>query len=629
MRKLNWIVILFLSLGKLTNAQQQESIDSLETELKIELSKSSKDSVKIAKLYAFLINDLILFNSEAIPKPYFYKGISYCKQDSCNYDFYNVMIRHYMSNNQSDSILKYSKELLSKVNSMPRAVSYAYLGIGAAQSIEGDVPSSVSSYKKALIEAKKTNDKDWILAVEMNLAAGYYSTGKLDSALAIYKKAVNQFKKLPTGAEDFLTTMYGNIGSIYFKFNTDSSIHYLKLSKYMAMEMGKSTRIALATNNLGMAYVSLDKTTLAEKELLHALALYKELNNQIPLPKLYSRIGAIKAKHGEFQLAIQYLDSSNQVHKNLRSESRTKAIAEAETKFGLVEEALKNQLLKEEETKAKATIASQRILVLGTILILLLVAVIALVQHRNKKIVQKLNNDLKLKNERLDNLVNEKDNLMGILVHDVRSPMASITSAITIVESDKNNSLSEFSKDIFSEIVKTTHHGLAMINDIWQVYSIESSLNSIKKEPLRLDELFIRLKDEFKTTANSRNINIKIDTKEILLNSNSTYLEAVFRNLVSNALKFSPTNSNVWIEVSNVNSFTIVKLRDQGPGFSLEDRKKMHYKFQPLSAKPLHGEKSSGLGLYLVKLICDQLNIIIELNQAYKHGAEFVLTFPE
>lgn len=628
MRKISWIVSLLLSVATLANTQQQESIDSLETELEIELSEANKDSAKIAKLYVFLINDLILFNDGVAPEPYFYEGINYCKKDTCNYDLYNAMIRHYMATNNTDSIYKYSKELLKKLPKTPRATSLAYMGIASANSFEHNTDKAISYFRKAIEEGKKTRDEDWILSVQMNLASVFYSTGNIDSALNIYKVAVTRFEDIAPNEHDVISTIYTNIGTLYFRSNTDSAIHYLKLSKKICEETNNYPRLALANYNLGMAYLILGKKTEAKLELENSLSLYKRLDNKTPQPKLYARLGALAANEGNLKAGISYLDSADKVYKMLNSESRTQALAEAETKFGLVEQELKNEILQEKEAKAEATINEQRIVVFAIFLILILTILLTIFQYRNKKTVQQLNLSLETKNKRLDSLVNEKDNLMGILVHDVRSPMSSISSAINLIESDKENTLSSISKEMFTEVSKTAETGLSLINSIWSVYSLENRLNEIEKSPLELEALLKNIKSEFTPIASSRKIEVIFDIQAIKINSNSTFLEMVFRNLISNALKFSPKNSNVWVETENNETHTIIKVRDQGPGFSEQDQQKIHNKFQRLSAKPLHGEKSSGLGLYLVKLICDQLNINIELNKNYKHGAEFLLSIP-
>ena len=78
----------------------------------------------------------------------------------------------------------------------------------------------------------------------------------------------------------------------------------------------------------------------------------------------------------------------------------------------------------------------------------------------------------------------------------------------------------------------------------------------------------------------------------------------MWKNLISNAIKFSPNNKKIEINVSKIGKTTRLKVIDQGPGLTPDDHKKIFGKYQRLSANPTGGESSTGLGLSIAKKKC-------------------------
>ena len=89
-----------------------------------------------------------------------------------------------------------------------------------------------------------------------------------------------------------------------------------------------------------------------------------------------------------------------------------------------------------------------------------------------------------------------------------------------------------------------------------------------------------------------------------MIKADSIYLCKVFENLLSNALKFSSPNKNIYISIEEEKNFYLAKFRDEGPGISKSDQEILFLRFKSLSAKPTGGEDSTGLGLVIVKKFC-------------------------
>jgi signal transduction histidine kinase len=103
----------------------------------------------------------------------------------------------------------------------------------------------------------------------------------------------------------------------------------------------------------------------------------------------------------------------------------------------------------------------------------------------------------------------------------------------------------------------------------------------------------------------------------------------ILDNLISNAVKFSPSKSTVLVQVSAENGHVAINVTDQGPGLSEDDQKKLFGKFARLTAQPTGGESSTGLGLSIVKKLAEAMAGTVLCRSVPGAGATFVLRLPE
>jgi signal transduction histidine kinase len=93
-------------------------------------------------------------------------------------------------------------------------------------------------------------------------------------------------------------------------------------------------------------------------------------------------------------------------------------------------------------------------------------------------------------------------------------------------------------------------------------------------------------------------------------------------------LKFSPSQTRITVRVEALDKRARVSVEDQGPGLTEEDRKKLFGRFSRLSAKPTGGEKSTGLGLSIVKHMVEAMDGRIWVDSEPGHGAAFRVDLP-
>jgi signal transduction histidine kinase len=130
--------------------------------------------------------------------------------------------------------------------------------------------------------------------------------------------------------------------------------------------------------------------------------------------------------------------------------------------------------------------------------------------------------------------------------------------------------------------------------------------------------------------AARKEISLKLETEIACIavaDRNATI--QILDNLISNAVKYSPRKTAVHFSVTTENGGAFVTVRDEGPGISGEDLKRMFGKFTRLSARPTGGESSNGLGLSIVKRLAEAMNGTVHCESKFGEGATFTLRLPE
>jgi signal transduction histidine kinase len=127
--------------------------------------------------------------------------------------------------------------------------------------------------------------------------------------------------------------------------------------------------------------------------------------------------------------------------------------------------------------------------------------------------------------------------------------------------------------------------------------------------------------------ARLKNINVRLENPKKYGFVDKNYLTQVFENLLSNAIKFSPRNKDVWIRVKENNGEIRVNFMDEGPGIAKEEMNRLFGKYEKLSPQPTGGERSTGLGLSIVKKYVDVMGGRVWCESEPGKGSNFIVAF--
>jgi signal transduction histidine kinase len=220
-----------------------------------------------------------------------------------------------------------------------------------------------------------------------------------------------------------------------------------------------------------------------------------------------------------------------------------------------------------------------------------------------------------------------KNKFLGIASHDLRNPIVSIRGFAELILNGAAGTITEDQKEFTGIIHDTAERMLLLLNDLLDISVIESGKFALDLRHGNIKSLVEKIIKLNGIVAEKKSITIHSDLDDVSeFNFDSVRISQVLENLVSNAIKFSPVGGNIYVTLRQDGTERRVGVRDEGPGLSDEDKKKLFTEFQKLSARPTAGEKSTGLGLSIVKKIVDAHGGKIYIGDNPPPGVEFIFT---
>lgn len=227
-------------------------------------------------------------------------------------------------------------------------------------------------------------------------------------------------------------------------------------------------------------------------------------------------------------------------------------------------------------------------------------------------------------NTRLKKLNKQKDDLMTVVAHDLKSPLQKILGLTNLM---KYESLTEDQAQICKRIGHTAEEGEQLIADLVEATHFQSVISFDK---LDVNKTVYEVIRSFEPVAKEKNIKLKLNGNVGLpLKTSKHHFIRILDNLVSNAIKFSPIGSQAIVRFGETDSSVWLEVQDEGPGFTQEDQKLMFQMFQKLSARPTAGESSTGLGLSIIRSFTNILHGEIDYVTELKKGTSFRLILPK
>jgi two-component system, sensor histidine kinase and response regulator len=220
----------------------------------------------------------------------------------------------------------------------------------------------------------------------------------------------------------------------------------------------------------------------------------------------------------------------------------------------------------------------------------------------------------------------QKNEFLSIAVHDLKNPLSAILGFSEMIKNDFTDISGEII-EIAERITMSSQQMFELVKNILEVNAIES-----KKIDIALNVFDIRptlqwVINQYIERAKAKQLTLQCHCQKEAYHAlgNKDLLRQVFDNLISNAIKYSPTGKKIDIRLKQDNSSLRCEIQDEGPGLSLDDQQKLFGQFTRLTPQPTGGEHSTGLGLFIVKKLVDSQQGKVWCETQKGQGATFVV----
>lgn len=220
-----------------------------------------------------------------------------------------------------------------------------------------------------------------------------------------------------------------------------------------------------------------------------------------------------------------------------------------------------------------------------------------------------------------------KTNFMATLSHELKTPIAAIDMSVNLLEDERIGQLNGEQWDLTGTIRLNTARILKMVNEILDISRIETGKLQLELETVTPDTIVLRSLDNVKTFIAEKSVGIIQNIESSLpdLNVDLHKTTAVLVNLLTNAVRYSPEQATIEINVQRQNGSIQFLVMDKGPGISEEEQRKL---FQPYRRAAGDKTKGTGLGLAISKEFVEAHGGRIWVKSKVGKGSTFGFTLP-
>ncbi len=234
--------------------------------------------------------------------------------------------------------------------------------------------------------------------------------------------------------------------------------------------------------------------------------------------------------------------------------------------------------------------------------------------------------NMKLSND-LRNQLKSRNRFFSIIAHDLRGPVGNIMNFLDLMENESE--LTEQKRKMFMETLYTLSHSTYhLLLNLLEWASKAKNLSNFETEVLDLNRIVSQNLSFFKSSAVLKSIDVEFNPGDaVSLTGNENMLQTIIRNLVSNAVKFTPENGRITISTTKTRDKIRLQVTDTGRGMDKKTLHSLHQFKEGQTTQGTHGEAGSGLGLVLCKEFVGLHNGILRFESEPGKGTTAILEF--
>ncbi len=234
-------------------------------------------------------------------------------------------------------------------------------------------------------------------------------------------------------------------------------------------------------------------------------------------------------------------------------------------------------------------------------------------------------------NRRLLGLMNDRNNYFQSASHELRTPLQVLTAYASSLEDEVFGEINPGQRAALQQIQKATDSLLSVVNDILDLSKLEADSLAINPVDIEYEDLVLAVTEFVLPLARNKSIDLRVDVQEadLFVYADPERTEQVLRNLLANAIKFTPEGGSVVVSVSKAYPDGVTTMvRDTGPGIPKDAMKDLFKPFFQVNQVECPSRGGTGLGLSIAKALVDRMGGSMEVDSEPGEGTTFIFQLP-
>lgn len=509
--------------------------------------------------------------------------------------------------------------------------------IGLVHNEMDNVNEAINYFRQALSINQSIRDTG-SMAIDYDYLGATYSRMKMsDSALINYHKALSLFKKIKK--DDRYAVSLSNLAWILPNYpdSLDKAISYFNKAWEKFQELGwvhYEANIQFGIANILFKQGKLEQSISAYKK---SIQLANQFKRELFLKKqLYQGLSEVYQKKGDYRNALEYHIVSSQYNDSITEKQKLDQIANLEKQYETekkVNEIIRLQARQELTNVQLEKNKQLKQLAFVTASLLLIFVFFVLFRYFDKI---RVNKELEAKNKQIEESENElriinaaKNKFFSIIAHDLKNPLHTIMGYSDLLSKDFGLFTEEERRKFAGDINQSTNNLFRLLQNLLEWSKAKSG--NLKAQPIEfeLKRIIDNSLGVLRSMAENKRISIQTNfDSELKLYADPLMIETVIRNLLNNAIKFTPDNGRIEISALKADNHIKINIKDSGVGLSEEDLQNLFKIDSKVKRKGTNHEDGSGLGLILCQEFVEMNSGSISVISSPGKGSTFIITLP-
>jgi len=507
-------------------------------------------------------------------------------------------------------------------------LAISYRNVGAIYNSQAKYRESMDYFLREMNIHQQLNNQLGIGRSLNNISFSAHRGKFRDSALIYAHKALEHNSKL--GDHYLMAFCMRTLGDIYMEDGTtDKAINYFSASVAAARLAKSNFIIETALYRLGKAYQRKKQWKTSIGFFEEAVKVAKELGAKGEQSTIYKLLSESYSALGDYKSAYRVQAAHITLNDTLFEERSRARFAQMQVAFETEKKQAEINLLKKEDEIQKEKIRDQRKFTFLLLIVVGLVLALWLVAWRRNQFKQLVNKQLRQQKEALEQASFQKDKIFSILSHDLRTPIASLSSVLHLVE---QQSLSE---EAFAKIRSALGKQVSSLNTtldnllLWSRNQM-GGVTDVRPTEALVYDIVENNRHLLMGAANHKKIVINNEIPAMVkVYADIHHMDIVMRNLLLNALKFTDEGGEVNISCTETDHTITIAVTDTGVGMTAEQLDKLFKINTHFTTAGTKNEKGAGLGLLLCKEFVEANHGSLSVTSEAGNGSVFSVTLPK